>query len=154
MFKIYTDGSYSNKIKLGSYAFLILGERDEFIYGEACKITDSKWLKSWNIGPELIACLKGLEKFKELKLGEYVQILHDYVGVANWANHNWRAKLDYSKEYVKSILEYKKDFNLSFKKVKSHSGEKYNELVDKYTRIALKSGIDTPIQIYLDKGES
>ena len=156
MINIYTDGSYSDKIKLGAYAFIILGHENEFIYGEAGRMTDPKWLKSWNIGPELMACLKGLTKFNEIKdeknLGDYVQVCHDYEGVAKWANHSWRAKLDYSKSYVNKIENFKSEskLNISFKKVKGHSGVKFNELVDKYTRVALKSGSDEPVRIIVN----
>ena len=45
-------------------------------------------------------------------------ILHDYIGVREWANGGWRAKNPHTKEYIAFIKEYRaKGMKINFVKI-------------------------------------
>jgi ribonuclease HI len=54
------------------------------------------------------------------------------MGIEKWATREWKAKSDISKLYIKEFdkLIDKHNINVSFNKIKAHTGDKYNEIAD------------------------
>ena len=57
-------------------------------------------------------------------------IYHDYEGIAKWCLGEWKTNKLETQTYKNKYQEYSKKVNISFVKVKGHSGDKYNDLAD------------------------
>ena len=66
-----------------------------------------------------------------------IHIYHDYEGIARWANGDWKAKKEKTKEYQKFIQESRKKIIITFTKVAAHTGVELNERADKLAKAAL-----------------
>lgn len=59
-----------------------------------------------------------------------VTIYYDYSGLEKWVTGEWKAKTNLTKEYRDFILPISSIMNLTFVKVKSHSGSLFNDRAD------------------------
>lgn len=138
--QIYTDGSCLGNPGRGGWAYYSIEEKHE-IYGQSFveNTTNNKM--------ELMAVIKALEYLNITPAN--VQIFTDsmYVKngietwIKNWKSNGWKSA---SKQPVKnsdlwmtldSLVENRKKYgSLEFIHVKAHSGDMYNEIVDKLAR--------------------
>jgi ribonuclease HI len=133
--KIYTDGSFSSELKRYSFGCVIITESGEII--DKCGSNNKpEALSSWNVAGEILGVMFGATWALKNNFS-YVEIYHDYVGLAKWFSGEWKAKTFCSKEYVKFMNEIKSKIQIKFIKVKAHSGEKYNERADALAKKAL-----------------
>lgn len=132
--KIYTDGACKGNPGKGGWAIIMITGDLEFEYGGGESFTTNNRM-------ELRAVIEGLKLTKET---ERIQIYTDSAYIVNcfnkgwrtnWENKNWKtskgtkiANSDLWQELF-SIVDSK--FNVEFIKVKGHSGDRYNERVDK-----------------------
>lgn len=132
---IYSDGSYNDKLKLSSYGVVYLqkGQQEYHRSGIVEDINGSKQV----IG-EIKGVLEGLE-YAKYKKKKKAYIYHDYEGLSKWVIGEWKANSSDSTYYINEINKYKQEMEIEFVKVKSHSGEKYNEICDKLAKNELKS---------------
>ncbi|MFD1446884.1 ribonuclease H1 domain-containing protein [Oceanobacillus profundus] len=124
----YIDGSYDNNRKVFSYAgivFLKNNERVEFSYADS----DNSIIELRNVAGEIKAAMHVIDLALKNK-ARSIDIYYDYAGIENWANKSWRAKNPFTQGYVEYIESIKSKININFKKVKAHSGNKYNDEVD------------------------
>ena len=123
-FAAYTDGSFNkNKGIYGSGVVMFTDKQEELHF----QSSGSKYSQYWNVAGEVEAAKLAIEKAKGLGCTK-LTIHHDYEGVGCWATGYWRAKNDYTQEYVRYTKEC--GLKLSFVHVKGHSGNKYNEMAD------------------------
>lgn len=118
MIKIYTDGS-CNKGN-GGWAFILIDEdNDEWHMSDGEKDTTNNRM-------ELKAIIEALREVKE---NETCEIYSDSMLCINCAEGKWKRNknLDLWKEY--DVIS--KNKKIKFIWVKGHSGDKYNEMVDK-----------------------
>jgi ribonuclease HI len=66
-----------------------------------------------------------------------VVIYYDYEGIAKWALHEWKANKKGTQAYAAYYDSIKSKLNVEFRKVKGHSGDKYNDMVDGLAKGAL-----------------
>jgi len=120
MNRIYTDGSCIGNPGKGGWAFIFINKDNDEIH-----ISDYD-LNTTNNRMEMKAVIEGLKFLSEK---ESCIIYSDSQLVINCATNKWKRKsnLDLWKEYDKA--SYNK--NIEFVWVKGHSGNEYNELVDK-----------------------
>jgi len=120
MLKIYTDGScLKNPGGPGGWAVCILDSDKEFYLVGSDKSTTNNRM-------ELEAVIEGLSCVKK---NQKCIIYTDSKLVINCANGLWKKKsnLDLWLKYENEII----DKSVTFEWVKGHSGDKYNEIVDK-----------------------
>lgn len=133
----YIDGSYNNSKQLYSYAgivFLKNDERIDFSYADS----NSDLIELRNVAGEIKAAMHVIEL--ALKNGaKSIDIYYDYAGIENWANKSWKAKNPFTQKYVEYIETAKLKVDIYFKKVKSHSGNKYNDEVDLLAKKAIEN---------------
>ncbi|MDN6386052.1 MAG: ribonuclease, partial [Alkalibacterium sp.] len=98
---------------------------------------DPKYAESFQIAGECFGALNAIRwaiknGYKELS------IYYDYLGIEMWATGQWRANKIVSKDYVKYFRSYASKIDVSFIKVKAHTGVTYNERADELAKRALK----------------
>jgi len=132
---IYTDGSFNLTTRKASWAFIVV-KNDEVIHKNKGIIDNDDWNTGFQISGECFAVVNALEWAKQnnYKLNLFV----DYVGLIEWVadiwnRKPWRTNTEYTIKYRKIVLESKDNIN-NIIKVKSHSGNKYNELCDAYAK--------------------
>lgn len=128
---IYSDGAYVNKIV--TWGFIVVFNSTE-IYRKR-DILPPVFSEGRQVPGELKGAIEGI---KWSKINNYkCNIFYDYLGIYRWVSdlfghsNKWRTNKFYTQQYRAFIKENLEWIN-SFKKVKSHSGNLFNELVDKF----------------------
>lgn len=139
MIKIYTDGATSgngNADAIGGWAYIVLNDINEIIDQNNGYI-----IKATNNICELTAILMGCESVKDT--AEFVTIYSDSAYCINCYKERWYSKwqmngwINSKKQPVankglwEKLIPYFEDSRFFFEKVKGHSGNQLNELVDK-----------------------
>ena len=65
-------------------------------------------------------------------------IYHDYEGVAAWCTGAWSAKLPGTQAYAAFYRSISADLHVEFRKVKGHSGDKYNDMADTLAKASIQ----------------
>lgn len=124
---IYTDGAYSDKLKVLAYAFCIVQDH------KAEEFSDAFILKNGSSTiAEVIAVIKSLEHCKKNGIDSPV-IVHDYNELPFFA-FGYRRCPPSMYRFVKHLQELTKAVKPRFRKVEAHKDDKYNNLVDKLAR--------------------
>jgi len=120
MNRIYTDGSCLKNPGNGGWAFIFINKNNDEIH-----MSDYEE-NTTNNRMEMKAVIEGL---RFIKNGERCIVYSDSLLVINCATNKWKRKsnLDLWKEYDKVSINK----NIEFTWVKGHSGNEYNEKVDK-----------------------
>ena len=147
-YDIYTDGACSKNPGPGGYAFVVIKEGEKPLAGYGGKQNTT------NNHMELMAIVRALKfvtgsKRKRLDVTIYSDSAYCVNSIVNgyitfWELNDWKTKsnsqvknLELWKEYL-SIVRNNKLLKLRFVKVKGHSGDKYNEMVDRLAKGAIK----------------
>ncbi|ODA42836.1 ribonuclease H family protein [Desulfosporosinus sp. BG] len=133
-YEVYTDGSYSNGRYSYGYAFI----KDAQVVFESNGVGDDlEAAKMRNVAGEIAAVRHAVEKAKILEAR--IRIYHDYSGISLWVTGDWQAKNKFTQAYVKFMRAHHGLYE--FKKVTGHSGNRFNDYVDRLAKEAL--GIST-----------
>lgn len=136
----YIDGSYDDSIKRYSYGVIIFYKDEKYEFSKSDN--DRELVELRNVAGELKAAIFVMNYAINMKATS-LDIYYDYNGISMWATGQWKANLPFTKEYANYAQKILKIIKINFIKVKSHTGDKYNEEVDKLARAALYS--DTSI---------
>lgn len=129
----YTDGSYNESNHRTGYGVVILDKKGN----ELDTISGSLEADSRQIEGECFAALTAV-LYAIRKGAPEVEIRYDYAGVEMWANGMWEANKKCSQEYRKAMCALRKSIRVTFKKVRAHSGESFNELADALAEMGCK----------------
>ncbi|HWQ89048.1 MAG TPA: ribonuclease H family protein [Desulfitobacteriaceae bacterium] len=129
-YEVYTDGSYVNGNYAWAYVFV---KNDQIVYEDSGIGKNLEAAAMRNVTGEIAAVLYAVKHAAGLKAR--IRINHDYAGIACWVNGKWQTKNVYTELYVKLMRKYEGLY--VFRKVQAHSGNKYNEYVDKLAKAAL-----------------
>ena len=130
----YVDGSYNIEtceFSFGAVIFLV-NEMQTF----SQKFSDPELASMRNVAGEI----KGSEFVMRYCLEKGIKevaIYYDYEGISAWAEGRWKTNKDGTIAYKKAYDELSKFVNVTFCKVKGHSGDKYNDMVDRLAKDAL-----------------
>lgn len=129
---VYVDGSYNQFIKKAAYACVIITESsEEYLSGS---IEDFNELH--NVSGELKAAMRAMEYCVDKKIDK-LTICYDFAGIETLCENIREESKDYIKSYKKYVRSISEKVDVSFKKIKAHSGDKYNEMADKLAKHAL-----------------
>ena len=129
-YEVYTDGSfYKGKYSYG-YAFIKDGE---VIFESNGVGEDLEAASMRNVAGELAAVVHAVEKAKTLNAR--ILIYHDYSGISHWVNGDWQAKNKFTQAYVAFMRAHHGLYE--FRKVAGHSGDRFNDYVDRLAKEAL-----------------
>ena len=90
---------------------------------------DSVLLCMNNVAGEIAGAMAAVNKALELGLKE-LAIYYDYMGIEMWATGGWKRNKAGTIAYYDFMQSVKDDINISFVKVKGHSGIDGNEEAD------------------------
>lgn len=136
VFEIYVDGSYNDK-KPDCYASAIVVLKNGVVIDTFSKLSEGPASEMRNVAGELSAACRAFKYCFEEGIGR-VTIYHDYEGIAAWCTEKWKTNNQYTKKYKAYYDEMSKYIEISFEKVKGHSGNKFNNLADALAKKALQ----------------
>lgn len=131
----YTDGSYDDKTKKYGYGCIVIDEENNIM--KKTKGSGNDIHSSRNVSGELLAVQTAI-KFALTNNYDKIIIYYDYTGIENWANGSWKTNKPVSIDYKQFINKARTKLQIEFVKVKAHSGDKYNEMVDGLAKEALR----------------
>lgn len=129
----YVDGSFNQESSEFSYGTVIFYQGEQIHFSE--KVSEPDLVSMRNVAGEI----KGSERamaFAVEKGAKSLTIHHDYEGIAKWCTGEWQAKKPGTITYKKYFDSIKNDVDIKFVKVKSHSGDEFNDLADKLAKEA------------------
>lgn len=129
--RCYTDGSYK-KNKDGIYkvgwSYVIL-DGDTIIHEDYG--TTDEYTSMRNVVGECVAVREAIAYCEEEGI-EALTIYHDYEGVGKWVQGQWKTKNEMTQRYKRFVLE--SPMIIEFIHVQGHSGDRWNEYVDKLAK--------------------
>ena len=130
----YIDGSYDNSKKVYGSAALIFINGKKITHkssGNKAELADLR-----NVAGEIEAAKYVMQYAFDQGIKQ-IKIYYDYIGIEMWAKKNWKANLDYTKAYVEFYEKIAKCVDVTFCKVKAHTGNQYNEEADRLAKAAV-----------------
>lgn len=132
----YVDGSFDAAI--GKYAFgCVILTPDGDIIKESGNGDNPESLAIRNVAGEMLGAMTAVRW--AIKNGyDNLELRYDYEGIEKWAAGVWKAKNTLTQKYAEYMQRQQNHIKISFRKVKAHSGDYYNEEADKLAKEALK----------------
>mgnify|MGYP001775076475 FL=1 len=132
--EIYVDGSYNVGTKEFSYGMVVLIDGKEEKFSQ--KMTDPQLAQMRNVAGEIKGSEAAMQYALDHKIPSII-IYHDYQGIASWCNGDWKANKPGTIAYRDFYQKAKEKVHIEFRKVKGHSNDKYNDMVDELAKEAL-----------------
>ena len=130
----YIDGSYDNRKKVYGSAILLFIKGEKISYKFAGNRPELINLR--NVAGEIEAAKYAMQYAYDKGIKQ-IRLYYDYAGIEMWAKKDWKANLDFTREYVAFYENIAKQVNVIFSKVKAHTGEQYNEEADSLAKSAV-----------------
>lgn len=130
----YVDGSYNIATGEFSYGVVMFHQGQELHFSR--KFNDSDLAEMRNVAGEI----KGAEAAMEYAYTygmDRITIYHDYEGIAKWPLRQWKANKTGTQAYQAFYDKISESVDITFVKVKGHSGDKYNDEADRLAKEAL-----------------
>ena len=134
---IYVDGSFDVATNVYGYGCVVIkkdGSIEQY-YGAG---NNPECVLLRNVAGEMLAAMSAVRY--AIRSGcKSVNICYDYSGIEMWAIGAWKANNDLTLKYSTSMKEWQDEIAISFQKVAAHTGEKYNEMVDRLAKSAVSN---------------
>lgn len=127
----YVDGSYN--VKTGEYGCGVVFFYEGMEWRIARKGEDETLAGMRNVAGEILGAQLAMCEAKKRGIKELV-IVHDYQGIASWCLGEWKTNKEGTRAYKACYDSVKGDVNIRFKKVKGHSGDRWNDLADELAK--------------------
>lgn len=132
--EIYVDGSYHAGTER---IFLRDGGSDQWKEEKfSQKMSDPELAQMRNVAGEIKGSEAAMQYALDHKIPSII-IYHDYQGIASWCNGDWKANKAGTIAYRDFYRKAKERVHIEFRKVKGHSNDKYNDMVDELAKEAL-----------------
>ena len=117
-----------------SYGMVVLIDGKEEKFSQ--KMTDPQLAQMRNVAGEIKGSEAAMQYALDHKIPSII-IYHDYQGIASWCNGDWKANKPGTIAYRDFYQKAKEKVHIEFRKVKGHSNDKYNDMVDELAKEAL-----------------
>ncbi|NGT12515.1 ribonuclease H1 domain-containing protein [Clostridium perfringens] len=134
---IYVDGSFMVSKENYSYGFLVV-KNDEILYEDNGVGYDKEAIALRNVSGEVEGAMKAIEYAIENGYKDIV-LCYDYQGIESWALGTWKRNNRITQNYNEFMQEKFELIKVRFKKIKGHSGNKFNDRADILAKKALES---------------
>lgn len=126
-YSAFVDGSFNKgKQQYGSGVVIL---KDGTVIDELSITGTPDFIESYQIAGETIATLEAIRWAVDHNVDK-ISIHYDYQGIESWAKGDWKTNKPISEYYKKEFDLLSTKTNVSFVKVKGHSGDKYNDRAD------------------------
>lgn len=132
----YVDGSFDKDKKLCGSGVVFLNSINDNKPITTINFPSEDKYNMWNIQGECEACIRAIE-IAILENYDEIHIYYDYQGISSWAERTWKAKNEYTQEYVRRFDELSKKIKVKFVKVKGHSKDKWNDEADRLAKMSI-----------------
>ncbi len=130
---IYVDGSY--EISSQRYAFgLVVVEKGEEIHA-SCGAYCDEYSTMRNVAGEVLGAQKAMLYAMENGYTK-LDLYFDYQGIESWAKGTWKRNNSLTQGYHDFYQEIKRKLQVTFHKVKGHSGDFFNDRADGMAKAA------------------
>ena len=130
----YTDGSYNIETTEFSYgAVIFIGGEEKHL---SKKFLDPELSSMRNVAGEIKGAAAVMRYCVEHGISE-LDLYYDYEGVEKWCTGEWQTNKEGTIAYKRFYDSIKNMLSVSFNKVKSHSGNRYNDIADKLAKEVL-----------------
>ena len=130
----YVDGSYKAETEEFSYGAVLFVNGEELEFSGAYFNPDVKDMR--NVAGELKGAMEMMNYCVKNGIKD-LEIHHDYEGIAKWCTGEWKTNKPGTKMYKEYCDKIRNKVNVTFVKVKGHSGDTNNDRVDKLAKKAL-----------------
>lgn len=130
----YVDGSYKADTEEFSYGAILFLNGEEIEFSGADYNPDVKDMR--NVAGELKGAMVMMNYCIKNNIPA-LQIHHDYEGIAKWARGEWKTNKPGTKMYKEYYDRISDKLDVTFVKVKGHSGDINNDRADKLAKKAL-----------------
>lgn len=129
----YVDGSYNAKTKIFACGVVILHNGEEKQFNES--FDDPELASMRNVAGEINGSMAAMSYCAEHGI-KNLHIFYDYAGIEYWCTGAWKTNKSGTIDYKRFYDEMKNTVNITFHKVKGHSGDKYNDMADTLAKAA------------------
>lgn len=129
----YVDGSYNVKTKIFACGVVILHNGEEKQFNES--FDDPELASMRNVAGEINGSMAAMSYCAEHGI-KNLHIFYDYAGIEYWCTGAWKTNKSGTIDYKRFYDEMKNTVNITFHKVKGHSGDKYNDMADALAKAA------------------
>lgn len=130
----YCDGSFNAQTGCFAYGLVIFSDGTEHTFSES--FSDPELSSMRNVAGEIKGAERAMRYCAENGI-ENLELYYDYEGVEKWCTGEWKTNKDGTIAYKQFFDSISGTVNVSFNKVKGHSGDKYNDMADKLAKEAL-----------------
>lgn len=134
---IYVDGSFMAHKENYSYGFLVV-KNNEILFEDNGVGYDKEAIALRNVSGEVEGAMKATE-YAISKGYEEIILCYDYQGVESWAIGTWKRNNRITQSYHNFMQKNFNKIKVKFKKIKGHSGNKFNDRADILAKNALES---------------
>ena len=131
----YVDGSFEESLGKYSFGCVLLTPEGETV--ERCGSgSEPESLAIRNVAGEMLGAMYAVQ-WGINKRYRAIKICYDYMGIEKWATGAWKTNNVLTQKYAEFMKGRRKFIEISFQKVKAHSGDCYNEQADRLAKQAL-----------------
>lgn len=146
----YVDGSFDVETNTYAYGVAILnGDKEIHMSG---KDNDPEMAKMRNVAGEILGSMAAMQYALDNGLSE-ITIVHDYIGISAWCGNGdvaWKANKEGTIAYKEFYKEVSKSVKIKFQKVKGHSNNFYNDVVDALAKMELDIEVKGAIKEHIE----
>ena len=130
----FVDGSYNIATKVYGYGgYIVYDGKKEVLQGSG---SEEEMASMRNVAGEVLGSMAAMKRAVELGLSE-LAIYYDYLGIEMWATGSWKRNKTGTIAYYDYVNSIRDRIQLTFIKVKGHSGVAGNEEADKLAKQAV-----------------
>ncbi len=130
----YVDGSYCKDDGRYSFGAVIMTGGEELYFKRAFERDEAASMR--NVAGEIEGAKFAMAYCIEHNIPS-VEIFYDYSGIECWCTGEWRTNNPHTQSYKAYFDKVKQTLDVRFKKVRGHSGDKYNDIADALAKSAL-----------------
>lgn len=129
----YVDGSFNTATNEFGYGVVMFHDGRQIHLSDS--FNDEEMASMRNVAGEIYGSMAAMEYAIKNNVSN-LTIYYDYMGISKWCTGEWKTNKKGTILYKKYYDQAKKKVNISFEKVKGHSGDKYNDLADSLAKKA------------------